>query len=437
LRALFIVVILGFLFFNSNFYEFVAFFVIVYLLYRIIFLSNDCFVFREWVLLLYAINYILSPLITYNIDSALISYPMKISFERYFELALPGFFMFAMGLYTLPTKIFTTYNSKAINKSVFINEDFLYKWTFLSVFISFFTSSFPAIFSFVLYLISILQYVFSLALYTLDRRKYWPLLLVVLSISVVGASLAGMYHDALMWLSFVAFYLAYIEKPTIKLKILVFTIGITLVLFIQSIKADYRKTAFGEGAGASVNTVVEVGSKSADIKVITDENNLLSSLNRTNQAWIFASTVNRMDRIMDFQGFSLLGKYLESALLPRFLAPDKLKSGDNDVFNKYSGHFLSGGTAMGLGIFADGYISFGQYGVYVFAFFLGLFFSLTFKIVEYWTRISPLYVLLILPVLNYAVRPDCETQTILNHIVKSVLLYGVFVRLSSKRFSFN
>jgi hypothetical protein len=90
---------------------------------------------------------------------------------------------------------------------------------------------------------------------------------------------------------------------------------------------------------------------------------------------------------------------------------------------------------MGLGIFADGYVAYGAWGVYIFGFVLGLIFSLTFKLVERWTKVSPFYVLLLLPLLNYAVRPDCEMQTTINHLFKGIFLYSFLVYLTRKRFT--
>jgi len=130
-----------------------------------------------------------------------------------------------------------------------------------------------------------------------------------------------------------------------------------------------------------------------------------------------------------------VNKYLEAALLPRFLAPNKLTSGNKEIFNQFSGHSINENTSMGLGIFADGYIAYGDWGVYIFCFTLGLIFSLTFKLVERWTKISPFYVLLLLPMLNYAVRPDCELQTTINHLAKSVVVYGALVYFTMNRFT--
>jgi hypothetical protein len=67
---------------------------------------------------------------------------------------------------------------------------------------------------------------------------------------------------------------------------------------------------------------------------------------------------------------------------------------------------------------------------------LGLLFNLTFKIIESWAKLSEFYVLMVLPILNYAVRPDCESQTIINHIVKGLIVFGIFVSLTKFNFVF-
>jgi hypothetical protein len=208
-----------------------------------------------------------------------------------------------------------------------------------------------------------------------------------------------------------------------------------LVLLIQAIKFSYREAAWQDASKQNLSTVTTIASEKASADVLLGEENLLSSLNRSNQAWIFASTVDNIEKTKNFQGLTNVNKYLEAALLPRFLAPDKLKSGDKVIFNEFSGHIINENTSMGLGIFADGYIAYGALGVYIFGFVLGLIFALTFKLVERWSKISPFYVLLLLPLLNYAVRPDCELQTTINHLAKVIILYGFLVYLTRKRFT--
>jgi hypothetical protein len=243
-----------------------------------------------------------------------------------------------------------------------------------------------------------------------------------------------MYHDALMWFIFFGLYYLFVKRPSFQVKLLGGISIFVLVLFVQAVKSVYRSEVWTGEQEASLEVVKNVGVSQADSKILLSTENLLQTLNRGNQAWIFASTVDRMDRVQDFQGMNNVNLYLEAALLPRFLAPNKLTSGNKEIFNAFSGHTINEETSMGLGIFADGYIAYGFWGVYVFGFALGLILSLSFKIIERWTNYSPLYVLTLLPLLNYAVRPDCELQTTINHLSKGLLLFWIIFLLTRQRF---
>lgn len=198
-----------------------------------------------------------------------------------------------------------------------------------------------------------------------------------------------------------------------------------LFFIIQVTKSEYRSQLGSNREGAGLALFQEAVEKNMQSEEgLFSTTNTTGSMTRANQAWILASTVNRMDHHQDFQGVALLGEYAKAAFLPRFLAPDKMKAGDKKIFNKFSGHMVNSGTSMGLGFFADGYIAYGPMGTYAFAFLLGLIFAGVFKLVEGWSRISPFFILLMFPILHYAVRPDCETQTVMGHIVKGIFVFG-------------
>jgi hypothetical protein len=403
------------------------------LVYRLFIKSNDLFVFREWVLILYCINYLLSPLITYSIPAELVTYPMKIPQLEYFNLAFWGFVCFGLGIYTIPNRLFQV-NYKNVKNTVVLNEMYLKRSTILFILIKLMIPLLPGELGFFMYLISLLRFVTAFSVFAFNPRLwYYPF--VVLSIEFFGAFLSGMYHDAIMWFLFFCIYFIYTKKPNIRVKLIGVCGVLTLILFIQAMKAVYRSEVWRGEREANVESLVDIGSNISNSETLLGEDNLLGTLTRSNQAWIFASTVERMDRFKDFQGLHIMGLYLEAAILPRFISPNKIKSGDKKIFNEFSGHYLNSSTSMGLGIFADGYIAYGVNGVYVFGFFFGLLFSVTFKIVESWTKDSPFYVLLLLPLLNYAVRPDCESQTIINHLFKGLIVFNTFVYLSRKRFT--
>ncbi len=408
--------------------------IIFLLLSRLLFQSTKTFAFREFTLLLYALNYLVSPLITYNLDQDLVSYPMKIPQDEYFVLAIPGFLLFTFGVYSIKTSCFNI-DMKNVKELSVVNERFL-----KIIFVFGLLSRIATIFiegelNFILYLFGLIRFVSAFSLFSIRPKKYflWPVIVLLFELTI--GLIAGAYHDAIMWIIFFGLFYVYTIRPNTRQIIFLGSVGVSMVLGLQAIKFSYREKVWQGDKSASIESVVDIGSENIKTDILFGEENLLSTLNRGNQAWIFASTVDNLNKNKDFQGLNNVNKYIEAALLPRFLAPNKIKSGDQEIFNEFSGHTLGEGTAMGLGIFADGYIAYGAWGVYIFGFVLGLIFSLTFKIVERWTKVSPFYVLMLLPLLNYAVRPDCELQTTINHLFKGILLYGFLVYLTRKRFT--
>ncbi len=435
LKYLFLLFILLFII-SNDFYLSFSFSLFISILIRFITISNYNFAFREFVLLLYSLNYLVSPSISYLLGEKITIYNLKLSSEAYFNLAIPGFVFFYAGIFSLKTDLFNP-NFSSINVSTVINEKLLKKATILAILSSLLTPFLPGELAFVVYLFSLIQFVAAFSLFALNSKKniVWPIITLVFVL--YKSFLSGMYHDAIMWVMLFGIFYLYVIKPSIKIKLVGIFFGIIFILFIQSIKQSYREEVWFGGKEASIATASEVGYSKAKTDIILGEENLLGSLTRSNQAWIFSSTVENMDRNKNFQGLTIVYKYIEASLLPRFLAPEKLKSGDKEIFNSFSGHIINSGTSMGLGVFADGYIAYGAAGVYIFGFALGLIFALTFKLVESWTKISPFYVLFIFPLLNYAVRPDCELQTTINHLSKGIILYGIFVWYTRNMFRFN
>jgi hypothetical protein len=421
------------LLFSKDAYFATSYAIALILILEIVFNSNEKFVFREWALFLYSLNYLVAPAITYNLPDDHVQYGMKVYSDQYFELAIPGFLLFSLGMNILPIKLFRI-NTREVDKSALVNRALLFKVAVIGITLRLIQPFISGEIGFVIYLIALTRFVAAFALFSIDKKS-WYVVFFVLILELFSAFVAGMYHDAIMWVIFFGLYYIYVSKPSIQTKLIGIAALASIILFIQSVKLVYRSEVWSGEKEASIASAYEIGSQNATSENLYGENNLLSTLNRGNQAWIFASTVANMDQGKNFQGLTNVNKYLEAALLPRILAPNKLKSGDKEIFNEFSGHIINENTSMGLGIFADGYIAYGAWGVYIFGFALGLIFSLTFKLVERWSKISPFYVLLLLPLLNYAVRPDCELQTTINHLAKGIMLYGFLVYLTRKRFT--
>ena len=404
-----------------------------YFLVQIIVESTRVFAFREWALFLYALNYLFSPAITYQFDQALLSYPMKIEAADYFEVAIPGFLCFFAGMNLFKTRIFTPRIEK-VKWDVKNSESLLVIFVVIGLFCRLFSSVFPGELAFFIYLISTIRFVGAFALFSYDSKKYWKWVAALLLLEMYFGVITAMFHDAVMWILFFALYFIYTNKPSMPVRMIGLSICVLFILLLQGLKGTYRSKV-SEKNDANLSMLLETSSEVSND--VGSKENILSSLNRGNQAWIFASAKERMDRIGDYQGLHILGIYTEAALLPRILAPDKIRSGDKSIFNTYSGHQINQATTMGLGVFADGYIAYGYWGVLFFTFGLGLLFNFTFHIVESWAKLSEFYILMVLPLMNYAIRPDCELQTTINHLVKGLIVFNILVTLTKFNFVIN
>ncbi|MEN9963247.1 MAG: hypothetical protein RL582_342, partial [Bacteroidota bacterium] len=371
----------------------------------------------------------------YQFDDTVGFFNMKIDSNEYFSLVFPGFLMMCIGMYLIPTKIFHT-DSVLLSYKAKLNENF-FKYIYIFCFLLGLSVDLMGdSLRFIVYLLSLLTYVAAFALFAGNPRKnrYW--LVGILLWNLISSLRSGMYHDLVIWIVFSVLFSFYVLKLSQIKKILLFSLIVLMVLLVQKVKLVSREVIWNSGIGYSQAVVssAEIGQSNLGTDSLFSTVNLVSSLNRINQGWIFASTVNNLNRYNNFQGMTIMELYFKSALLPRFLAPNKLRSGSNEIFNEFSGHTINKTTSMGLGIFADGYVAYGKVGVIVFCFFFGLLFSFTFWIVGRWSRIDPAYILLIIPLLIYSCRPDCELQTVLNHLFKGILLYGFLVTLTKYRF---
>ena len=154
--------------------------------------------------------------------------------------------------------------------------------------------------------------------------------------------------------------------------------------------------------------------------------NLAESNVRINQGFIITNIMATVPAREQYANGTELYALIEAAIMPRIFAPDKLNAGDRSIFTKYTGIPLQEGTSMGLSTLGDAYINFGLFGGALFMFILGLLYSEVLILFHKNSTLYPVLILFTALVFYYPIRPDCETQTILGHLVKScMLVFGV------------
>jgi hypothetical protein len=292
---------------------------------------------------------------------------------------------------------------------------------------------FAAVFGFVFYLLSSFKFIGAFML-LLGTRKLKPMVLVLVFGSVISSSiLTAMFHDLLTWLIMLGAILAIKYKPQVALKAGVAFGFLVLALVIQQLKGAYRQEAWF-GSGGSLDAFEKVYDKQQEDKGFFSKESLAKSNIRINQGFIITNILRTVpDRVPYENGKELL-QILEAAFLPRFLAPNKLNAGDRMIFMKYTGMYLHPGTSMALSSPGDAYINFGTLGGSIMMFFLGFLFSETLIGFHKFSRYYPVLLLFTPMVFYYPMRPDCELQTSLGHLVKSCFLIFMIIQIWKHRF---
>jgi len=396
---------------------------------------NKKIAFIEFFLMLYAINFLLSPIFIYSLPSYLVTnYNMVLPPDEYFPMALLAFGAMAAGVYILGIPPIFAPNINLLKVESVLHEKMLKQWVVGGIALFLISAYTNSEIGFLIYLLSLVRFIGAFSLFIMDYRKFRWYVLAVIVVEFLYSLRYGMFHDFLMWLIFFIILTMYIFKFSTIRKLIFVIVGAMFIFVIQTSKVAYRQAVSQNEAGVETFITVANTKELQNNTHFWESDNFITAVTRLNQSWILNSTIDNMDRTQNFQGITILKKYLEAAILPRLLAADKLKAGDKKIFNTYSGHYIGDNTSMALGVFADGYVAYGVWGLFLYAFFFGLIFNLIFKMVNKWSKTSPFFFLFLFPILNYAVRPDCELQTILGYVFKSVVLFSLLVWYYSYQF---
>jgi len=430
-------IIFRFIFLDLNWLTYTALMLSAYQ-FCLIFVSVNHFIpIRYLSGLMMCLQMLIGPALAYNgLDAYQEGYnKMQISESDYFAYAFPAVLLFIFGLNFLSSKLPGEKPDVECLK-IYVKEHPMMPYTlivigFVSSLVSIYFSSDLA---FVFLVLSGLKFV-GIFVIILGNKGIKPLPLVIVYGSVISSSIAqGMFFDLLTWLIFLGSIYAIRFNPNKYVKIIFIVLFTLLSIVIQQLKGDYREATWKQGEEASVNTVKKSLKKKNEKQGIFSAESLGSSNLRINQGYIITNIMKTVPDRVPYQNGDELQLILESSILPRIIAPNKLNSGDRFIFMKYSGIPVAGGTSMALSSLGDAYINYGIFGGSIFMFFYGMLFSFFLKLFNNKSKEFPIAILLATVVFYYPIRPDCELQTILGHLFKSTII--IFVILSIWKYNF-
>jgi len=386
------------------------------------------------------VQFFLGPMFAYNgLDQyQYFVYTMKIPEDQYFSYAIPAVLFFIIGLHI---NNFGNRGEKIDLEKVqkFTKRNLLMPYSFIVIglFSSFLGAFFSSDFAFIFYLIGSFKFI-GLFLLVLGNKNIpiLPLILVISSI-VYSSFLEGMFHDLITWVIYITSFFAIKYKFSYTTKIVGFSFFLILVITLQVLKGEYRETTGQNKDDAGFGTFAKLAQKKNEENQLFSFKNLAESNVRINQGFIITNIISTVPDKVEFANGSELYIILEAAILPRIIAPNKLNAGDRTLFTKYSGISLTKGTSMGLSTVGDAYINFGLFGGAIFMFFLGFFYSSILNYIFKSSLVYPILPVFAAMIFYYPIRPDCETQTILGHLIKSCFLIFIMFYLWSKKFRLN
>jgi hypothetical protein len=392
---------------------------------------NNSLPIKELFLTMYALQFLFGPSLAYNgLDEYTNeTFRMKVSSYDYFSFIIPVYLTFALGFNVYCKKYSIKISRQKINQWVVQNPKTPYIFIGIGFLASLISSILPASLAFVFYLLGSFKYIGLFVLLLSFQTLKIKLMLVIYGLILISSFQGGMFHDLLTWIIVLCLILAYRYKPTWQLKLAGVAGFVLFAIFIQSIKQGLRAQTWIGNKQTSVELVEDI---TADVN--KDKGGFLSIDNlgpnfvRINQGWVLASAMDHVPYKIGHTNGELIGKYIYSAFVPRFLDETKLNAGSQEIFNAYSGHIISKGTSIGLGLFTDAYVEFGDYGIFACSFYVFLFGLLYGYILDQFKQKSsryPVLILFVMLVFIYPIRPDCETQTALGHLLKSIMLITV------------
>lgn len=390
---------------------------------------------RYWAGAMACLQYLVGPSFAYSgLDELMyFKYRMQVPEEVYFAYALPAVICFILGLHISGKLNGERVDEKAVKDFVDSNNHLPYIFIGIGFLSSVVSPLFGSELRNVFYILSGFKFIgLFMMLLGGQQLKWLPLTIVVGSI-VLSSLRIGMFHDLLTWLFFVLAVLAIKYKTSVAIKAY-FAIGLVLlVIVIQQLKGAYRQNiSYGEG---SVGTFEETFYTVNQDGGVFNLSNIAESNVRINQGFIVTNAMAWVPEHEPFANGFELYQILEAAFLPRILAPDKLKSGDNSIVLKYTGLRIRAGTSMSISALGDFYVNFGTFGGCICMFLFGWIFNVVLNGFQKFSRDFPVIILFTPLVFYYPIRPDTALQTGLGHLVKASFLLYVMIMFWNKDLS--
>jgi hypothetical protein len=363
---------------------------------------------------------------------------MYVPEPRYMQLAVPGLLCLAVGLYgveALWKKRPSAAMFQAAATRIQQQRQLPYWLIGIGVIASFIRPHVPGALNFVLWLFSSIKYIGVIYLLFSRERKKWGILALTIGLAAWSSIRHAMFFEVMLWGVFIAFYVALITRPSMKVKVSLLLLGTLGIIALQGMKMQYREM-IREG-NADNRAVVFTTMVGEELGLGDDEflgeDAISSTVIRINQGWIISRIMDYVPDERPFAEGETVWMSLYATFVPRLLDPDKPTAAGRENYQTFTGFQLLG-TSMGISILGEGYANFGTTGAWIFTLAYGaclaVGLSLLLSACEKW----PTLILWLPLIFLYPVKAEADLIKILNHFVKGGLMTVGFFWLATNVF---
>lgn len=391
---------------------------------------SDYIAFRELSFLVACIQLLAGSLIAfYIVDPDPVFMPEGTP-EEYFSYAIPGVSLFGFGMLII--------NPRITDKVLLEKTPELYDLSAISIRLVL-IGLVAAPLSFVLpktiaYFFNILSYLSFVGGFMLVFTKHpakWLWILVAFSPTILNALSGAIFYLVIIWLAFLFLYFFIKWDLSFGKRILVVLTGIILIMALDTSKNAYREMVLRGGeysdqlAINKLGVFIDVYFDNFRISNLTSEGNLSGRTTRMNQGAVVTWVMNHVPQYEPYAEGLTIYRSFESAILPRFIKPDKMIAGGQENYENFTGRYI-GGTSINISLLGEGYANFGYFGGILFMLVVGMSYSIIYRSISNYSINHPIYVYFISFLLIYTIKAEDDLMTPLNHFVKAGIVFLIF-----------
>lgn len=367
--------------------------------------------------LIAVLQWVVGPVLAYRTDYDFGRYFMRVESDAYFSYVLPATSAFLIGLHLFGSRVNQRVLFARIPSEQGLVVGLLLNGCALAAEVA--ARMAPSSLSFVFFLLAQLRYVGMLYLFCWNSLWKWPVIAFFLLPLLLGSAESAMFHSLLIWGGILFCYWYALRKRQIYQKWVLLLVAALGAFTIQAVKGSYRAKVWHGEKGSLLDEATTFWSDWSNVTVDDTWGNVIS---RMNQGWIIAAIMANVPAAEPFAEGETIVEAARSALLPRFLDPDKAGGGGRSSFLRFTGLPLGQGTAMGISPLGESYANFGGYGGIVTLFVYGGLFGL---IVTYCFRYAskhPDFIFWVPLVFYQSIKAESDFVTVLNQLSKGGVL---------------